>query len=72
MLHSITPHKSGYLIACDGENNCGAICEKYETCRISFLAGNNYIHDEQAQQVEIIKKVEENSCVQLPRVKRDY
>ena len=45
------PPKTEYLITCDGENNCGAICEKYETCRISFLAGNNYIHDERAQQV---------------------
>ena len=40
-----------------------------KTYRISFLAGNNYIHDEQAQQVKFVK-VEENSCVRLPPVKR--
>ena len=35
----------------NGVINHSAICEKYETCRNSFLAGNNYVHDEQAQQV---------------------
>ena len=35
-----------------GVNNRSAISKKYETRRISILAGNNYIHDEQAQQVK--------------------